>query len=320
MPDCPLAIDRSPAAPAPLQDLAKAADWIAEITGATSEQVRRRLSREHQRLGANVEEDLHRRQVEPYRSSERLSEFYAETDAFVYETFCWNRYPAKQAIRRRMVEFLQRQYQGSAARVLAYGDGLGFDAAGLAIAGHHVTYFEVGQRSLAFARKLFAENAVSVDICQRPEQLPPESFDAVICLDVLEHVPNPPELVRQLAGWVRPGGYMISHAPFWYVHPNACTHLAMNRQYSGGWKRLYRPAGLWPVEAALLWNPIVLVKAEDARLPGPSRFCRTKLACGGLLLRFSGWWSWPLTTIMLATLRAQQRRLPSPPEATAAFY
>ena len=251
----------SPLAPAPLDDLPSAIGLIAEVTGASPADVRHRLQREHQWLGCNVRDEMRRQNVPPFVFGAAMERFYAETDAFVYETFTWNRCLTKQKMRCWILSFLQRRY-GGPARILAFGDGLGFDSAGLALAGHKVTYFDVGQRSIAFARKVFARNGVHVDMLTNPEELAAESFDAVVCLDVLEHVPSPPHLVRQLAAYVRPGGHLLAHGPFWFLHPLVGTHLAANRKYSGELRRLYGEAGLRAVDAALAWNPIALEKTK----------------------------------------------------------
>jgi SAM-dependent methyltransferase len=300
----------SPLAPAPLDDLATAVAWMAEATGTPVDEVRRRLQQEHLSLGHNVREQLRRRDVPPSVFGPRMGQFYAETDAFLYETFTWNRYGMKQAMRRWILSFLRRRHPGP-ARVLAFGDGLGFDSAGLAMAGHRVTYFDVGQPGIAFAKKVFAANAVQVEILTSPDQLAAESFDAVVCLDVLEHVPDPPRLVEQLAGYVRPGGWLISHAPFWFVHPSVGTHLAANCKYSGQLRRLYGPAGLRAVDGALAWNPIALEKvnrASDVLSPIPLSV-RAKLCLGGMLLKFSRWWNRPLVTLTLILYALQRRRL-----------
>ncbi|MDC8772992.1 class I SAM-dependent methyltransferase [Roseateles albus] len=44
-------------------------------------------------------------------------------------------------------------------------------------------------------------------------QLPPESFDLVLCLDVLEHLVDPWVVMQQLRGLVRPGGTVIVSLP-----------------------------------------------------------------------------------------------------------
>jgi len=57
------------------------------------------------------------------------------------------------------------------------------------------------------------------DITRIPE--PDGSFDAVMCIEVLEHVPYPVEALRELARLLKPGGHLIVTAPFCSL-----THLA----------------------------------------------------------------------------------------------
>lgn len=50
------------------------------------------------------------------------------------------------------------------------------------------------------------------DITHIPE--PDMSFDAVMCIEVLEHLPEPVEALRELTRLLKPGGWLIVTAPF----------------------------------------------------------------------------------------------------------
>lgn len=57
------------------------------------------------------------------------------------------------------------------------------------------------------------------DICNIPE--PDASFDAIMCIEVLEHVPYPVEALKELTRLLKPGGKLILTAPF-----ASLTHFA----------------------------------------------------------------------------------------------
>lgn len=68
-------------------------------------------------------------------------------------------------------------------------------------------------------------NIVS-DITSIPER--DASFDAIMCIEVFEHLPAPIEALKEFHRLLRPGGYLILTAPF-----ASLTHFAPFHFYSG---------------------------------------------------------------------------------------
>lgn len=58
---------------------------------------------------------------------------------------------------------------------------------------------------------------VKTDICAMP--FSNDSFDAVICMHVLEHVPNDRQGMREIYRVLKPGGWAIIQVPVNYVQP-----------------------------------------------------------------------------------------------------
>jgi ubiquinone/menaquinone biosynthesis C-methylase UbiE len=69
------------------------------------------------------------------------------------------------------------------------------------------------------------------DITAIPE--PDASFDAILCLEVLEHVPDPRAVIVELSRLLRPGGRLIMSAPFCSL-----THFAPYH-YASGFNRYF---------------------------------------------------------------------------------
>ncbi|HEV3146035.1 MAG TPA: class I SAM-dependent methyltransferase [Gemmataceae bacterium] len=245
---------------APLDDNSKLIDWIARLTRVPYEQVRHRLYCEERNIGCNVRQELKRRGIACHVWSQRLIDFYRQSDAFLYELVAWNRHPAKLSLRRWVARFLARQ-RTERRQILLLGDGLGFDSLYLHLAGHDVTYSEISELSTQFARELFAHAGAELPMIHGDAaQLLPESFDVVACLDVLEHVPDPPTFMAHLARALRPGGLLIISAPFWMLTHEYVTHLQINRKYSGRLISLGRSHGLALYDGRWKWEPLVLWK------------------------------------------------------------
>jgi SAM-dependent methyltransferase len=54
-------------------------------------------------------------------------------------------------------------------------------------------------------------------------------FDTIICIDVIEHVPNPQQMIQELVRVLKPGGILILSTPFFfYLHesPNDYTRFS----------------------------------------------------------------------------------------------
>jgi len=273
---------------------------ITDVSGLSNAEVARRLLVENRELGTSVWKELQERKIRPYQWSDDLNQFYESTTAFLFESLIWNRSTIKQQMQNWINQFLEREFHRP-LRVLVFGDGLGFDSASVAQAGHQVSYFEVSQRAIQFATQAFNRFDSRVEILSDVSQIQPAHYDAILCLDVLEHVPQPEAVVKLLVSALAPEGRLIVHAPFWYLSKSVGTHLASNRKLSGDIRHLYGSNGLHAIEASLFWNPIAFAKTSGTR---HAKFLeKQRIRLGGLLLSVGRFWSTPhelITKRMLA--------------------
>jgi hypothetical protein len=66
----------------------------------------------------------------------------------------------------------------------------------------------------------------------------------VICFEVAEHVPNPPQLVAELARLTARTGYCIFSEAFGLLKPQYPTHLASNLRYVAKADEMFREQGM----------------------------------------------------------------------------
>jgi len=98
-------------------------------------------------------------------------------------------------------------------RVLDVGCGGGLLAEGMARRGARVTGIDLSPGALEVARLHALEGGVAVDYRQvAVEELADTdhgTFDLVTCLEMLEHVPDPGQVILAIARLVRPGGEVV---------------------------------------------------------------------------------------------------------------
>jgi len=99
------------------------------------------------------------------------------------------------------------------ARVLDVGCGGGLLSEAMAAAGAHVTAIDLAPDLLKIARLHRLESGVEVDYrLTSVEALATEAaggFDAVTCMEMLEHVPEPGSVIAACARLLRPGGRLF---------------------------------------------------------------------------------------------------------------
>lgn len=299
------AVDHANALPPvpPLDDQPTTIDLLARATGKETALVEALLRQEFDQPGSVVRSALRDRQVQPHVWSDGMERFYRESDAFCFELAVWNNDLIKRTLRRWIARWLARDRISK--RVLMLGDGIGIDGVHLARCGHEVEAFELPGPTLEACRLVHEHDGLQIPLYEQAPDVPTDLYDAIVCLDVLEHVPRPRAMLQDMRRWLAPGGVVIASSPFHLVDARAATHLRANLRYSGR-RSLYEKAGYRIIDGTRWWAPLVLARADDTDAPEPNEQALKDIAVGGAVLASARFWSWPVRT--LAPSRRSSRR------------
>ena len=111
------------------------------------------------------------------------------------------------------IDWIDRNVGLAGKRILDVGCGGGLLSEGMAVRGAEVTGIDLSEKPLAVAKLHLLDSGQKVDyrkiaVEQLAEEMP-GAFDAVTCMEMLEHVPNPSSIVSACARLVKPGGQVF---------------------------------------------------------------------------------------------------------------
>jgi 2-polyprenyl-6-hydroxyphenyl methylase / 3-demethylubiquinone-9 3-methyltransferase len=108
------------------------------------------------------------------------------------------------------LDWIQQLIALRGLNILDIGCGGGVLSEGLAKAGAHVTGLDVEAGAIKTAKAHAKAHDLNIKyVCEPVENFKAPLFDAVTCLEMLEHVEHPELIIASAARLVKPGGYVF---------------------------------------------------------------------------------------------------------------
>lgn len=167
--------------------------------------------------------------VDPVPDRQTFERMYAKAD---YHD-CY--YEGKEGGAYAESVHLLKQYLPAGALVLDYGCGIGAFLKALGAEGFIPFGVEFDKDAAHFAGKNADCEALSVDDFLAQPNKP--KFDAIHLGDVLEHLPDPTGTLKELLGFLKPGGLLFAEGPL-EINPSPVYWAA---RFFGVAKRIVRP-------------------------------------------------------------------------------
>jgi SAM-dependent methyltransferase len=201
--------------------------------------------------------------------------------AYKERFYWWHR------VRRYNLIRLLGPHLGGTSRVLEIGSGTGANLRALSSVCSQVVGLDLDVRALTFCHDLATVLADAVFPLPFEEGV----FDAVVMLDVLEHVARPERLVREIERILRSGGVVVVMVPsgpelwsYWdemHGHQRRYTKKTLLAEFGENW-------AVRSLEYSFSWMyPVVRsfrkVMERRGRAPGHSDFIEVPVPLNGLL-------------------------------------
>jgi len=113
---------------------------------------------------------------------------------------------------RGQIKFRKEIVKHSFGDVLDYGGGIGDLSVKMAKKDLNITYAEVSGKNMEFARNLFRKRGYEIkviDVEKEQEKIWERTYDTIICIDVIEHIPHPEGALEEMARHLKNNGRLI---------------------------------------------------------------------------------------------------------------
>jgi SAM-dependent methyltransferase len=181
--------------------------------------------------------------LEP-KTEEEILKFYEIAPFNVFSLAYWH-------MQRHQKKFRQRVIEQCSGKVLDYGGGIGDLCIELAKRGFDVTYGDVKGKNMEFAKWRFIKKGLNVKVIDLVRDIKSlEEYDTILCIDVIEHVPDPKHALKTIGQHLKTHGKLIITK---LTCPGPTKENPCHRKIDFDAKQLLNSLGVFPTKNEWLW-------------------------------------------------------------------
>lgn len=186
-------------------------------------------------------------------NAEELIEFYRYTDNYILEL---TEYHSTHARRYMTSEIAKRIRHYNLDNVLDYGCGIGEDSIALLDNGFNTTLCDIAGKTFDFAKWRVGKRRYFPDIIEIYSEdqhylFDNKQFEAVLCLEVLMHVPDPIKTLKLLYSHLKINGFLFLTHRF---TGNYSLALEQNQHFEQNIDHILFEVGFSLVEKIFVWE------------------------------------------------------------------
>lgn len=184
------------------------------------------------------------------QTKSQVEKWFKNTSQYLFELSEVHSFPARKKLTSFIVKFCKKN---NLTRIADFGGGIGEDAIALATAGFTTTLAELDSKTFDFAKWRIKNRGLSVKLITVWNNEPFKiKYDAIVCLEVLQHLTSPLSVAKHFYRHLRDGGFLITTTHF--NNPKYKMALKQNYHLEKTFEKDLEKIGFRPYTKKYLWG------------------------------------------------------------------
>lgn len=227
---------------------------LGEYLGVSFDVLKKELEKKSERYGGFgkyvkvSEEEWNSRKINQNKAKE-IMKFYSETENYMPELMIVSASEDKQKLRRFIAAYCKKE---GVKKILDFGCGVGDDCIIAALNGLSADGVDIESKTFDFAKWRFNKYGVNVNTFNINEEFFNEKYDAINCIEVLQHLPDVEKTLEQFYENLNENGLLFLAFRF---KGNYTLALKKNEKYENNFDGVVRKKGFELIDKVHMWGP-----------------------------------------------------------------